>query len=507
MNNFIYENQGSNTYLVYEIGQDEGVDTTSIGMLTNNKIEGLAATVFTQMDDVKNIKYNVSSRISLEQFFGGTVKKKMLTEAFYGIVNAVLSAEDYMIDADSLVFDWDYIFIDVSNYEVSMVCLPVVFAEQQAVDINKFFKDIMFSIQFDQSENCDYIAKIINYLNCNRALSLTDFKKVISGLKEDTVVRNAVQESSIVKNISVEKQNELSGQVQKSPVKSEAPASDKINIPDKEIRNGQVPETVKTNEKPMSMFYLLNHYNKENKALYKAQKNAKKIAGKEKKSATAKRTDIQHAASGAKTPDISFAIPGAKTPDIGFAVPGESSSNTGFEVSGMKASQTKQHDGMTKVKDIKQESIYQQAYSADITKNQYANAVNQSACTSESFGETVVLGRESIGGTTVLGLGGTAVSRPYLVRIKNNERIIVDKPVFRIGKEKSYVDYFIGDNRAISRSHANIISREDKYFVVDTNSTNHTYVNGQMIRSNMETEIVHGTKIRFANEDFEFNLY
>lgn len=495
MNNFIYENQGSNTYLVYEIGQDEGVDTTSIGMLTNNNIEGLAATVFTQMDDVKNIKYNVSSRISLKQFFGGTVKKKMLTEVFYGIANAVLSAEDYMIDADSLVFDWDYIFIDVSNYEVSMVCLPVVFAEQQAVDINKFFKDIMFCIQFDQSESCDYIAKIINYLNCNRALSLTDFKKVISGLKEDTVVRNAVQESSIVKNISVEKQNELSGQVQKSPVKAEALASDKINIPDKEIRNGQVPETVKTNEKPISMFYLLNHYNKENKALYKAQKNAKKTAGKEKKSATAKRTDIQHAVSG------------SKAPGIGFAVPGKSSSNTGFEVSGMKVSQVKQHDGMTKVKEIKQESIYQQAYSADITKNQYANAVNQSACTSESFGETVVLGGESIGETTVLGLGGTAVSRPYLVRIKNNERIIVDKPVFRIGKEKSYVDYFIGDNRAISRSHANIISREDKYFVVDTNSTNHTYVNGQMIRSNMETEIVHGTKIRFANEDFEFNLY
>ena len=43
--------------------------------------------------------------------------------------------------------------------------------------------------------------------------------------------------------------------------------------------------------------------------------------------------------------------------------------------------------------------------------------------------------------------------------------------------------------------------------LVDTNSTNHTYVNGGMIQSNVETKLSHGTKIRLANEDFEFRLY
>ena len=79
--------------------------------------------------------------------------------------------------------------------------------------------------------------------------------------------------------------------------------------------------------------------------------------------------------------------------------------------------------------------------------------------------------------------------------------------MFRIGKEKSYVDYFVSDNTAVSRSHCNIISRDGQYFVVDTNSTNHTYVNGGMIQSNVETPLSHGTKIRLANEEFEFKLY
>ena len=95
---------------------------------------------------------------------------------------------------------------------------------------------------------------------------------------------------------------------------------------------------------------------------------------------------------------------------------------------------------------------------------------------------------------------------PYLIRSRNHEEIAVNKPQFRIGKERSYVDYFIGDNPAISRSHATIITRENTYFIVDTNSTNHTYVDGKMIQPNTEVPIQQGTKIRLGNEDFEFKL-
>ena len=125
------------------------------------------------------------------------------------------------------------------------------------------------------------------------------------------------------------------------------------------------------------------------------------------------------------------------------------------------------------------------------------------------FGETTVLGGGAIGETTVLTAAQNPAKAitPYLIRTKNNEKISLNKPVFRVGKERSYVDYFIGDNTAISRSHANIITRDGEYFVVDTNSTNHTFVNGVMIQSNVETPIAHGDKIRMANEDFEFRLY
>ena len=67
-----------------------------------------------------------------------------------------------------------------------------------------------------------------------------------------------------------------------------------------------------------------------------------------------------------------------------------------------------------------------------------------------------------------------------------------------------YVDYFIGDNTAISRSHAHIINREEHFYIMDTNSKNHTYIDGHMIPPNIEVEIFSGATIRLADEEFKF---
>lgn len=124
---------------------------------------------------------------------------------------------------------------------------------------------------------------------------------------------------------------------------------------------------------------------------------------------------------------------------------------------------------------------------------------------------TTILGPDSekpepvYGGTAVLGGANKHVSS-YLIRESTQERISVDKPVFRIGKEKSYCDYFVKDNSAVSRSHANIVVRGERFYVADLNSTNHTYVDGRLIQPQEETEIFSGTRLRLGNEEFTFYI-
>ena len=183
---FTYENQGNNTYLVYKIGASDNVDTMSLGMITNNKIDGIVPTLFTQSDTDRFIKYNISAKVSAKEFLSGVVNKKRLLGVFISVLKAIKSTEEYMIDARSLLIDLEHIYVDVSKCDAMLVCLPLV-RQNESVNIPMFFKQIMFSTQFDQNENCDYVAQIINYLNSTPVFSVDAFEKLLMDIDADNL--------------------------------------------------------------------------------------------------------------------------------------------------------------------------------------------------------------------------------------------------------------------------------------------------------------------------------
>lgn len=539
---FSYENQGTNTYLVYEFGQDEEIDSMSIGMITNNQILGLAPSVFTQKDTVKYIKYNISAKISVKQFFSGPVNRRRLLGVFNGIVAAMLSAEDYMIDESMILLDPEYIFADVSSCETVLICLPVQKKEAQAVDLGVFFKNIMFTTQFDPTENCDYVARIMNHLNSMPTFSLMQFKKLLDdlgGIKAaGSVKQNDVQTASVQPvsvpvqerktNVVKQKIESVKGNLPNNPPQDvpavqpdvkpavQIPGKSPVNVPS--ANKPQVEEKAPADNggEKMSLMYLLQHYNSDNAAAYKAQKEAKKQNSAASSGAPA-------ASKASKKKEKSKSATSSTAPN--FAIPGQSQGITpAAQTGGAQPVQPVQHvrpvqpvqpvKPVQHVQPVRPVSTGAQPAVVPIpsTEKDTSNppVIPRDFSTSTvNFGETTVLGGGTAGETSVLTADYNVKRQvnPHLVRTKNNEIIPVNKPGFRIGKEKSYVDYFISDNTAVSRSHANINTRDGKYYVVDTNSTNHTYVDGRMIPSSTEVEITHGTKLRFANEDFEFKLY
>ena len=95
---------------------------------------------------------------------------------------------------------------------------------------------------------------------------------------------------------------------------------------------------------------------------------------------------------------------------------------------------------------------------------------------------------------------------PSLCRLRNNEIIWLNKPVFRIGKENKYSDYVVRDNDKVSRSHADIITRGNRYFIMDLNSTNRTFINGRQIPARQEVEVYNGDRLKLADEEIEFRI-
>ena len=560
---FTYENQGNNTYLVYKIGASDNVDTMSLGMITNNKIDGIVPTLFTQSDTDRFIKYNISAKVSAKEFLSGVVNKKRLLGVFISVLKAIKSTEEYMIDARSLLIDLEHIYVDVSKCDAMLVCLPLV-RQNESVNIPMFFKQIMFSTQFDQNENCDYVAQIINYLNSTPVFSVEAFEKLLMDIDADNLniaaskavvgQQKPVQPQSQSQSQQPKPMQPAMNQLKNTQVQTNMPSQGKMQsqretqsannvvqpnqvnfaVPNMNPQNqnrinnnvqmgtnisGTYVET--TSEKQMSMFELLTHYSKENKQIYERQK-AQRKAQKE-----AEKNGAAMPGQNVKASNTSFAIPGQQPqqrpqpaqaqpqtvmpqqPQQQFAQPQRQFTQSNQSQRQFAQPQPMPQAQQKPVQQVQPQPVQNQNTNTGMTGNpSVPPQILENMTKAGNFGETTVLGVGSEAGeTTVLGTSQAQIIKPYLLRIKNNERIELNKPVFRIGKERSYVDYFVSDNTAVSRSHANIINKDNEFYIVDTNSTNHTYVNGSMIQSNVETKIEHGTKIRLANEDFEFFMY
>lgn len=498
MDQFSYQNQGTISFLIYTLLPGEQVDQMSIGMITNNKIPSLLPVAYTQIDENCYLRYNISSKVNLNSYFSGVVNRKRLLTVFNGICEAIIEADSYMLESNMFVLDKQYIFANVSTSEPSLVYLPLI-KEREPLDVCRFFKEIMFGTQFDQMEDCGYVAQIINFLNASKNFSLPDFRRLIQSLLSSTkdeaantsVVRPLEQVkpssnlSGVAEKVAVPKVQtplELSfSEREKQAVKEEA----KPEKPSPDTGNGILPVvppvTTKAKEEPApakkkgflsSLFSTKGKQREpEKKPAYKPPMNGVNIPGKAPE-------PLKEVKSGA------MEIPKA----------GEQNSSMG-----MPAPASPQ----------KPMAIPPQPVLQPMAKPVEPSAQSQGVkVVSPMYGGTTVL-CATAGETTVLNsspeiMQEPQVQRAFMKRLKTGQEFEIDKPVFRIGKEKSYVDYFVADNPAVSRSHADIICRNGQYYIKDNNSTNHTYVQGEMLTSNTEYPLQSEWRVQLANEEFLF---
>lgn len=471
MGNFYYENIGSKTYLVYEIPGEKTVDSTVFGMLMNNTVRGLVKPVFTQMDRSQFIKYDVSAKVPMGQVLQTPVKKKPFLKLFSGILDAASNAEEYMIESDMLVFDTDYIFTSVADFSVEMICLPLRKESNEKQNLEDFFRGILFRTRFDQTENCDYIAKIINYLNSDIIFTPAGFKDLIRGLetvKEDTL------------SAGIEKSQRL-------PVAPERNCIVDIALP---------PQKEEVVEKGPADGYMRLKA-EEKKSEKKQTKEEKKRAKKEEKQAEKERKQQEKAEKKAKKKkEKPVKQPAGQ--EFSFAIPGQE--------------HLYQEKRVLEVP-VKQEVSPQPAAVQDVIAKKTPRGKEYYRTEPADFGDTEYLYDEGgcfvdDGATEIR--GSEAVSRqlfPHLVRKSNNERIPLNKPIFRLGRDVDFNDYAIVENRYVGHTHCHIVTEDGNYYVVDDNSKNHTRVNGQVIPSGQKIKVAHEDVIALDTEEFEFRLF
>jgi len=498
MNQFSYENQGTISFLIYTLLPGEQVDQMSIGMITNNKIPSLLPVAYTQIDENCYLRYNISSKVNLSSYFSGVVNRKRLLTVFKGICEAIIEADSYMLESNMFVLDKQYIFANVSTSEPSLVYLPLV-KEREPLDMCRFFKEIMFGTQFDQMEDCGYVAQIINFLNASRNFSLPDFKQLIQSLLSNTKDRPA-QQSPVQPPILEKERPAVASSVMEQPMQRTVQEPIKPELP-----NMQIPEKpVQQPEKKTAPTHVVQQ--PVNPVVPQQKESEEKRPKKKGLFSSLFSSKSKHKES---TP--------VRKPEIqNFNVPGQQKELPKLEKSSaMPVSPAPQQTTPGKIPVSppisKPAAIPPQPFVQPMAKPQDEPKPSQQVkVMGAAYGGTTVL-CAGIGETTVLSPTAALIQeqqpeRAFMKRMKTGEEFEINKPVFRIGKEKSYVDYFVADNPAVSRSHADIISRNGQYYIKDNNSTNHTYLQGEMLTSNTEYLLKSNWRVQLANEEFIFEI-
>lgn len=93
-----------------------------------------------------------------------------------------------------------------------------------------------------------------------------------------------------------------------------------------------------------------------------------------------------------------------------------------------------------------------------------------------------------------------------LIRLDTRQEIPISNVIFRIGQNIEGIDYVIENNTSISRHHADIMRKGTEFYILDNNSTNHTYVNNQQAMPGEFVKIKGGDRIRLSDVDFLFEV-
>lgn len=460
-----YEHKGANAYLIYTVGAEDTIDSLSLGMLTNNEIEGIIPTQFSQMDDTKQIMFNVSGKVSAAQLLKTPINKKRLVGILSGVVVALLSAEEYMLEPQSILLGLDYIYVDMKTAEASVVCLPLLDLPSSNQNLKGFIKDIVYQAQFDQSEGYDHIAQILNYVNGSADLSLDSFRTILANLSGapkpapkpvpagtgtagtgSGSMGTAGTGTAGMGTAGMGHAGGVSG-----GYSGGRPKGTDGGYPTP-IESGAVQGGTGTGagaEPEISLYELLSKFNPERLEKYKEQQKKKKQEKqKGKEEPKAKKKNDAGADFG-----LDFPVPG-----YGELIP--------------------QQAPVEEPQHVAAEQMTVQVEPVDTGKTEL---VVKPAITDEQ-------------------------PKAYLIRMKNDEQIMITGSSFVIGKKRGEVDYCITENNTVSRIHAIISYHSGEYFVTDLESTNCTYVNGSKIPAKEEVILAHGTRLSFSDEEYEFRF-
>lgn len=477
---------GNDIFVVYDTPVNNlDYDSVSIMMINSNKAKrtGLAPIAFDSRN--RKLLFDVTGRITLCEYLRKNLSQEEFRTLILNLVNTIEGFDEYMIDVGKVLLDLNAVYINLLDGSLSFICVAMNNFTQNNT-LYSFFKGIVNNCYVDVNVNG------INYFDCVRNVLRN----------ENGFSLNNVKTSMRVQQSKPSTPDAVTGSA------TSVPSTPVIEEPKREIPREVTVDNTPKYETPIPT--IPEPAAKEKKGLFGGLFSSSK-----KKKSEDQQGGFQGGVAGLKNGGRNAASPApAPTPSASqqskIAAPHVASQ----PAPAIHPQQQPAFSGTTVLnggKSVQQSSAVQTpAYErpgTTVLKKTDGNPTLQSVPTPSArpaSPDTTVLNPQSGYGPATTVLNRNMQSQCFLIRVKTHQRLQLTKPVIHIGRDLPELDFDLTGNTNVSHRHANVVQRENRYCIIDLESSNHTYLNGMLLDSGKEYPLSNEDKIRFADEEFEF---
>lgn len=559
--NFKVRNIGSEKYLSYVLDDDCDFDEELLDYLEDNKIGELIDIIYEEDDENDYFTYNITDRVTVDTLFKDKVNAEKLLGVIRGIATSIVNLRDLGIPISYIILHRGFTYVNPVTYDVKLICLPVESGASMNAEFRHFAKNLIVNAQYDTTEDCNYIAKVLNLLNVEKftirafAGELTELMESAGMDVEEAYVDldggievsqsanavvdegNGIDDLPEFKDVAFDEEDDDGlDMYEEEPTEANTIFKD-LDLDAEEPYDGET-ETLTSGEPVAAGVGSVNMDAFDDSALEELkiddtlEEYPDDEVASEEEAAAEPELDLEDI-----IPEIKPVKIQPKVEEIAHTAEGVT------EVAPVAETEDKpvlidtteiddliDHPPVMKSIKINRAKIIQRAVNEleddkieNPTENIIASGLNADAEPETNMDPATIpeAGNDDETGSTVELTAGMNVvpdteednkasnapkAMPYIVRVNTGERVMINKAVFKIGKANRGVDFTISGNGAVSRVHAIIYQREDGCYLKDNKTTNSTYVNGQKLAENQEVLLKNDSEIVLGDEDFIFKL-
>ncbi len=602
---FRVRNFDKEQFLTFDIDDEAELDEELLDFLEDEEPRGIVPVIFEEGGEEQDtFSYNITDRIHICELSNQEINAEMVLRVMWGLVRAFIDMAEYRVPLSYLVLHRNYIYID-SDYRVEFICIPLNDMQEQA-DVNSFFRNLIASLRFDPSENGDYVAKLLSYVNNRELFNLHNMLTLVEELMEEYGIEipedsediyadyEEVEEKSAADivdeleeedredfdedmktgdsdageddiedsqdEIPAESEETIEETVEEQPEAEKAEPSEEdiedeviwkqpekkveIKVPEPKEKQEEPEEEAKEPEEDTETAWKEPEEaeepeedeavweqpeeaeepeeSKEDEVVWEQPKEAEDLKDDEK--TTEEAQEIVEQLKNKVKKDVQAEEENEEEPDE------ENGKKKGTRRPVFKTKETQvtgvviqdELDEFLAEKEREEQEAHREESNLKIKKNikiNRASIVKNSQEEQKEAEEAAVEQEETekaeetaeqeeapaeASAAPVNAAGPKA--NPYLIRVNTDERIMITKQTFKLGKASMGVDYTVKGNGAVSRVHAIITCKDGVYSVKDNKSTNHTFVNGKLLEEGESADLSNDSKIVLGDEEFIFKL-